>query len=56
MQHSRSYKRPQSAGIVGILDIIAPSTLLLIRKIQVFKNYYMYMIMKKTDAFTNMEP
>lgn len=54
MQHSRSYKRPQSAGIVGIPDIIAPSTLLLIRKIQVFKNYYM--IMKKTDAFTNMEP
>lgn len=54
MQHSRSYERPQSAGIVGILDIIAPSTLLLIRKIQVFKNCYM--IMKKTDAFTNMEP
>lgn len=55
MQHSRSYERPQSAGIVGIPDIIAPSTLLLIRKIQVYiKNYYM--IMKKTDAFTNMEP
>lgn len=54
MQHSWSYKRPQSAGIVGIPDIIAPSTLLLIRKIQVYKNYCM--IMKKTDAFTNMEP